>query len=220
MEVVTNRKARGLPLQASMRWFGLGTTLLSVSLAAGCGSAATTAVGEGAAAESAATPSGSLRGVYVTTSPGPMTKLSFIDDTRALVTWRACSKGTSCTRAVTYVLNADETSLELTDAANGQKTTLAFKAVAEDPTGSSTQATHPLDDPQQVVAPPQPSLVQRAIQLLKSFVTSDAGQSQQFTEDPDDPTAPAANQANTPDSPYDCAQGVCMFDDSSFWQNQ
>jgi hypothetical protein len=195
-----------------MRTLPIGAVAVAFTLALGCGSS-----------PSSASPA-ELRGDYVTTSPGPIAEIVFLDDTRDEITWTSCAGGKSCMRAGNYALIDDGATLQLTDAVNGELTTLAFQAIDASSTGVTGSSLHVLGDSlsngSSSLVSDGGGLIGMIQSLISSFTAqgSDGGAPQTFNQSTPDPTEPKADQANTPESPYDCVQGVCMFDNSTMFQ--
>ena len=171
-----------------------------------------------------------LSGQYDSTTTGSAIKsMTFIDGARANVVWASCGNGASCTRASTYALSNGNTKLAITDATTKKVTTLAFKSLSQDTSLLAGQSLGVRDDSSSLVnsggslvdAGSTPVAKPSDQPLVKNYsTTDDSGGETDYSKNPQpDPTEPKANQANTPESPYDCVGGVCIFDDSSMWQS-
>jgi hypothetical protein len=116
---------------------GLACAITSIAFVApGCGSASVGGAG-GSSIQ--------LEGLFITTAPGPIKELEFIDDTHVNVTWADCDDDNPCTSADTYVLQDGATKIQLTEP-SGKTNELDISALDQD-ADLTDESLHVLDGP-------------------------------------------------------------------------
>jgi triacylglycerol esterase/lipase EstA (alpha/beta hydrolase family) len=89
----------------------------------------------------------SLIGEFYANSAGATSEISFTDATHYLLLKAGCTTGMQCVEGGTYVLNAAQDTLTLTNGDTGQSTEMPFAAIATAPAGTSGQSLRALNSP-------------------------------------------------------------------------